>query len=161
MSAALSFEHFITVPPVHRLQDALAGFFRASEVGAWKADPTQRDDEATLHFMRGNWEESNAPGVGGVYRTPGFPRWAAQHGYVEHTIPMLLSVAVDDLGEGLVIHATHQAFSRESGEEIREICGRAVSTELKSLAKYLKQSYHLPAAPDVSLQPVAPSSCLV
>lgn len=160
MSAVLSFEHFLSLPLVHRLHEALAAFFRASEVGAWQADPTQRDDDATMHFIRGNWEASDAPGVGGVYRVPGFPRWAAQHGYLANTIPMLLSVAVEDSDQGLVIHATHQAFGRESGDEIREICGKAVSAELKSLAKYLKQSFHLRSAPEVSSQPVAGPSCL-
>ncbi len=160
MSAALSFEHFISLPPVHKLPEALLAFFRASEVGAWEVDPTQRDDGATMHFIRGNWEASDSPGVGGVYRLPGFPRWAAQHGYLANTIPMLLSVAVEDSAVGLRIHATHQAFSRESKEEIGEICGNAVNAELKSLAKYLKQSYHLPSAPEVCSQPATDPSCV-
>ncbi len=161
MSAALSFEHFVSLPLVHKLKEALLAFFRTSEVGAWEVDPTQRDDRAAMHFIRGNWELSDSPGVGGVYRVPGFPRWAAQHGYLANTIPMLLSVAVEDSADGLEIHATHQAFSRESGGEIRDICGNAVKAELKSLAKYLKQSYHLPNAPEVSSQPAADPSCLV
>ena len=74
MSAALSFEHFLSLPLVHRLHEALLAFFRASEVGAWEVDPTQRDDGATMHFIRGNWETSDSAGVGGVYRVPGFPR---------------------------------------------------------------------------------------
>jgi hypothetical protein len=161
MSTALSFEHFISLPLVHKLHEALLAFFRASEVGAWEVDPTQRDDGATMHFIRGNWQASDSAGVGGVYRVPGFPRWAAQHGYVANTIPMLLSVAVEDSAEGLVIHATHQAFGRESEQEIREICRNAVHAELKSLAKYLKQSYHLPSAPEVASQPATDPSCTV
>ena len=161
MSAALGFEHSISLPLVHRLHEALLAFFRASEVGAWQMDPTERDDEAAMHFIRGNWQASDSPGVGGVYRVPGFPRWAAQHGYLENTIPMLLSVVVKESEEGLMICLTHRAFSRESGDEIREICGRAVSAELKTLAKYLKQCFHLPSPPDVVSQPAAGESCLV
>jgi hypothetical protein len=161
MSAALSFEHFLSLPLVHRLQEALLAFFRASEVGAWEVDPTQRDDGATMHFIRGNWETSDSAGVGGVYRVPGYPRWAAQHGYLANTIPMLLSVAVEDAAGGLVIRTTHQAFGRESEQRIREICRSSVQAELKSLAKYLKQSYHLPSAPEVTSQPAADPSCVV
>ena len=161
MSAALSFEHFLSLPLVHRLHEALLAFFRASEVGAWEVDPTQRDDGATMHFIRGNWEASDSPGVGGVYRLPGFPRWAAQHGYLANTIPMLLSVTLDESAEGLVIRLKHTAFSRESGTELREISGRAIDHELKLLAKYLKQSFHLPSAPEVVLEASGCSSSLV
>ena len=161
MSATLSFEHFVSLPLVHRLHEALLAFFRASEVGAWEVDPTQRDDGATMPFIRGNWDASASPGVGGVYRVPGFPRWAAQHGYLANTIPMLLSVAVEDSAGGLVIRTSHQAFGRESEGKIREICRSSVQAELKSLAKYLKQSYHLPSAPEVAPQPAADPSCMV
>lgn len=161
MSAASRFEHFVSLPLVHKLKEALLAFFRASEIGAWKVDPTQRDDRATMHFIRGNWEPSHSPGVGGVYQVPGVPSWATQQGYLANTIPMLLSVAVEDSAEGLVIHVTHQAFSRDSGEEIRDISGNAVAAEMKSLAKYLKQTFHLPSAPEVSSQPAADPSCLV
>ncbi|NLF70318.1 MAG: hypothetical protein GX575_14860 [Candidatus Anammoximicrobium sp.] len=161
MSAALRFEHFIRLPLVHRLKAALLAFFRASEVGVWKEDPTQRDDGATVHFIRGNWDASDSPGVGGVYRVPGVARWAPQHGYVANTIPMLLSVAVEDSADGLLVRVVHQAFGRESEVAIREVCRSAVDAELKSLAKYLKQSYHLPVAPEVSPQPAADPSCLV
>ena len=91
--------------------------------------------------------------MGGEYRVPGFPRWAPQQGYLPNTIPMLLSVTLDESREGLVIRLKHTAFSRESGTELREISGRAVDLELKSLAKYLKQSFHLPSAPEVALEP--------
>lgn len=161
MSATLSFEHSISLPPVHRLPEALQGFFRASEAGAWQTDPTQRDDEATMHFIRGNWDASDSLGVGGVYRVPGSARWATQQGYLANTIPMLLSVEVKECDDGLMILTTHRAFSRESEDEIREVGARAVSAELRSLAKYLKQCFHLPAAPEVLSQPAAGESCLV
>ncbi len=108
MSVAFSFEHFISLPLVHKLKEALLAFFRASEVGAWEVDPTQRDDRAAMHLIRGNWELSDSP-----------------------------------------------------GGEMCENCGNAIKAELKSLAKYLKQSYHLPNAPEVSSQPAADPSCLV
>ena len=74
---------------------------------------------------------------------------------------MLLSVAVEDSAGGLVIRTSHQAFGRESEGKIREICRSSVQAELKSLAKYLKQSYHLPSAPEVIPQPTADPSCIV
>jgi hypothetical protein len=57
---------------------------------------------------------------------------------------MLLSVTLDESPDGLMIRLKHTAFSRESGTELREISGRAIDHELKLLAKYLKQSFHLP-----------------
>ena len=47
MSTAFTFEHSIALPLVHRAQEALLAFFRASEAGAWTVDPTQRDDGAS------------------------------------------------------------------------------------------------------------------
>ncbi len=161
MTTAYNFEHSLTLPLVHRAQEALLAFFRASETGAWTIDPTQRDDGASLHMIRGSWEVSQSAGVGGEYRVPGSPRWATQQGYLRHTIPMLLSVMLDESLEGLVIRFKHTAFSRESGTELREISGRAVELELKSLAKYLKQSFHLPSAPEVALEPSECPSCVV
>jgi hypothetical protein len=98
--------------------------------------------------------------VGGEYRVPGSPRWAPQQGYLPNTIPMLLSVTLDQSREGLVIRFEHIAFSRESGTELREISSRAVDLELKSLAKYLKQSFHLPRAPAVVSEPIDCPSCV-
>lgn len=160
MATAYHFEHSISLPLVHRAQEALLAFFRASETDAWTLDPTQRDDGASLHLIRGNWEASDSPGVGGEYRVPGFPHWAPQQGYLPQTIPMLLSVTLDESPAGLVIRLKHTALSRESGTELREISGRAVDLELKSLAKYLKQSFHLPGAPEVLLDPSSCSSCV-
>lgn len=161
MSTAFTFEHSIALPLVHRAQEALLAFFRASETGAWTVDPTQRDDAASLHLIRGSWEVSRASGVGGEYRAPGSPRWAPQQGYLLNTIPMLLSVTLDESQEGLVIRFKHVAFSRESGTELREVSSRAVARELKSLAKYLKHSFHLPSSPEVISDPTSCSSCVV
>jgi hypothetical protein len=160
MSTDFRFEHSIALPLVHRAQEALLAFFRTSETGAWTVDPTQRDDGASLHLIRGSWEISHAPGVGGEYRVPGFPRWAPHQGCLLNTIPMLLSVTLDETPEGLLIRFKHVAFSRESGTELRESGGWAVDLELKSLAKYLKQSFHLPSAPEVALEPSRCSSCV-
>ena len=158
MPTVYRFEHAIALPAVHRAQEALLAFFRASEAGVWTVDPTQRDDGASLHLMRGNWETSTAPGVGGEYRVPGFPHWAPQLGYLPNSIPMLLSVTLDESLDGLVIRLKHTAFGRETGSDFRELSGRAVALELKSLAKYLKQSFHLPSAPEVVFEPVGCSS---
>ena len=160
MSTAFRFEHAISLPLVHRIQEALLAFFRSSEAGAWAIDRTQRDDEASLHLIRGNWVVSDSPSVGGEYRVPGFPRWAPQQGYLTNTIPMLLGVTLTESPEGMVLQIKHTAFSREPGDEFREVCGRAVSAELKSLAKYLKQSFHLPSSPEVALQPSDSSACV-
>jgi hypothetical protein len=160
MSTAFPFEHTIALPVVHRAQEALLAFFRASEVGPWTVDPTQRDDGARLRLIRGTWEASDSPGVGGEYRMPGFPRWAPQQGYLPNTIPMLLSVTLDESPDGLMIRLKHTAFSRESGTELREISGRAIDHELKLLAKYLKQSFHLPHAPEVVSEASGCSSCV-
>ena len=161
MATASSFEHSISLPLVHRIHEALLAFFRASEAGVWAADPTQRDDGASLHLIRGIWEVSDSPSVGGEYRVPGLPRWAPQHGYLTNTIPMLLSVTLVESPAGIVIQIKHIAFSREPGNELREICGRAVDAELKSLAKYLKQCFHLPSAPEVALRPSNCQSCVI
>lgn len=153
MANVLRFEHVIALPAVHRILKALRAFFRASEVGPWAVDSTQRDDGATLHLIRGNWETSDLPGVGGVYRLPGFPRWVPQQGYVPATVPMLLSVTVTDSTDQMRIHLKHTALSREAGTELGTICQTAVETELKSLVKYLKQAFHLPHAPQVAVEP--------
>lgn len=161
MSNAFSFEHAIALPSVHRVQEALLAFFRGSEAGAWTVDRTPRDDGANLHLIRGNWAAGDSPGVGGEYRAPGFPRWVPQQGYLPNTIPMLLSITLDESLEGLLIRLKHTAFSREAGTELREIGGRAVDAELKSLAKYLKQSFHLPSAPEVVVDASDCPSCVV
>ena len=161
MATAVHFEHSIALPLVHRAREALQAFFRVSETGAWTFDPTQRDDGASLHLIRGTWEASQSPGVGGEYRVPGLPRWAPQQGYLPNTIPMLLSVTLDESLERLVIRLRHTAFSREPGTELRDVSSRAVDLELKSLAKYLKQSFHLPHAPEVMLDPSNCSSSVV
>lgn len=161
MSNIFSFEHSIALPVIHRIQKALRGFFRTPEGGAWTIDPTQRDDESTLNLIRGNWDASDLPSIGGVYRVPGYARWVSQHGYLANTVPMLLSVTVAESEEGLQIQLRHTAWTREPEIELRDICETMVDAELKSLAKYLKQVFHLSSVPEVTMQPSADSACVV
>jgi hypothetical protein len=161
MAHIFSFEHSIALPVIHRIQKALRAFFRTSEAGVWTVDPTQRDDETTLQLIRGNWETSDLSGIGGVYRVPGYARWLPQHGYLANTVPMLLNVTVAESDEGMQIQIKHTALPREPGTELREICETAVDAELKSLAKYLKQAFHLPSAPEVTLIPSEGPTCAV
>lgn len=162
MASVLRFEHSLELPVVHRVQKALRAFFRSFEAGVWTLDATQRGDGAALHLTRGNWKTSSLTGVGGVYREPGEPSWVFQQGYLPRTIPMLLSVVVNESTAGVSIRLSHSAFSRFADSDLREICHKAVDDELKALAKYLKQAYHLSRVPDVVvLQPADDPSCAV